>query len=277
MAFAQPLLWNRLLPNSTYTYGILAGIIIAVSPLAILLIWMVFSKRWRLHWLQILAGCAACVVFLAMGLVASVKIGSGSNLHNLDMFLITLAILTGLMLRGTGLTSQTNRPRFTQAILVLMILLPCWDVFREGSPLVLPTQQEATQALGTLQQKISKAEKQGLVLLIDERQLVTFGYIEDLPLVSDYEKKYLMDQAMAGNASYFSNFYEDLKEKRFAMIITEPLFTIEQDASRAFSEENNAWVKWVAKPLMCYYAPTGMIEEVKLQFLVPRLEPENCP
>ncbi len=82
---------------------------------------------------------------------------------------------------------------------------------------------------------------------------------------------------MAGNATYFSSFYQDLKNKRFAMIITEPLFTNEQDTSRSFSEENNAWVYWVAGPLLCYYVPGGMFEEVKIQFLLPRLDPKDCP
>jgi len=277
MAFVQPRLWYRLLPNSTFQVGILGGVLIAAGPLVIILGWMAISKRWKTHWLLLLAGCSACLAFLAMGMVASVKIGGGSNLHNLDMFLVTLALLSGLTLRQTRLTSALDWPKLAQAVLVLAILLPCWNAYRKGSPLVLPSQQEVSQALDSLQQRVSKAKKHGLVLFIDERQLVTFGTIKDLPLVSDYEKKYLMDQAMAGNSSYFSGFYQDLKDKRFALIISETLFTTEQDTNRPFSEENNAWVKWVAKPLLCYYAPIGTIEAVKTQFLVPRATPESCP
>jgi hypothetical protein len=277
LVFSQPLLWYRLLPNPTYSYGIIGGILLAICPLVILLIWMAISKRWSLNWLQLLAGGVACLIFLAMGIVASVKIGGGSNLHNLDILLITLAILSGLMLRQTRLTSTNNWPKLAQIMLVVLFLLPCWDAFRTGSPLVLPPQQLVSGALNTIQEKVSRATEKGDVLFIDQRQLITFDAIKNVPLVSEYEKKYLMDQAMGGNSVYFSKFYQDLKNKRFVLIVTEPLFTKEQDRSRAFSEENNAWVNWVARPVLCYYEPRGTIEEVRIQFLFPRLDTKDCP
>lgn len=277
MTFSQPLLWYRLMPNSTNTYGILWGLLIAVGPLVFMLIWLVASKRWPLNWLQKLAYVSACLVFLAVGLVASVKIGGGSNLHNLDMFLVTLAILSSLMLRETQIMSSQKWPNFARVVLVLLFWLPCWDAFRTGSPLELPPQQQINKALSSLQVKISRAKEHGEVLFIDQRHLITFGYVKDIPLISQYEKKYMMDQAMAGDAIYFSRLYQDLQNKRFALIITEPLFVKEQDTSRSFNEENNAWVNWVSRPMLCYYEPKGTIEEVKIQFLLPRSNPKNCP
>jgi hypothetical protein len=277
MAFSQPLLWYRLLPNSTFQPGILGGTILAVTPIIFLLVWMAVNKRWKLNWVQVAAACGACLVFLVVGMIASVKIGGGSNLHNLDMFLVTLALLSGLVLQMTRLNSIQDWPGFTKIALILLLFLPCWNAFSKGAPLELPPETRINQALDFLRNKVSIAEKKGNVLFIDQRQLIVFNYINDLPMVSRYEKKYLMDQAMAGNEDYYSGFYEDLSNKRFALIITEPLFTKEQDTSRGFSEENNAWVKWAAKPLLCYYAPVKTFTDVNLQILTPRDSPTGCP
>lgn len=112
---------------------------------------------------------------------------------------------------------------------------------------------------------------------MDQRQLLTFGYVKNVPLVSDYEKKYMMDQAMAGDSDYFKQFYKDLSNKRFSLIISEPLFTNIKSTPANFGEENNAWVSWVAQPLLCYYKPLVTLSAVNVQLLVPRYAPTNCP
>ena len=277
MAFSQPLLWYRLFPNTTYTSGILVGLLIAVGPVIALLIWLAITKRWSLNWLQVLTYLGVSLVFLAIGLVASVKIGGGSNLHNLDMFLITLAILTGLILRERKLTTIQNWPKYIHIVVIIALFLPSWEAFRKGTPLELPQSKRITQALNFLYQKVSKAQKEGEVLFIDQRQLITFGYINDVPMISQYEKKYMMDHAMAGDAVYFDQFYDDLRSKRFSLIVIEPQFTREQDASRRFNEENNAWVKWISRPLLCYYDPQRSFTDVNLQILTPRTDPTGCP
>jgi len=100
-------------------------------------------------------------------------------------------------------------------------------------------------------------------------------------LVVEYEKKYLMDQAMAGNAVYFKKFYQDLAAHRFVMIISEPLAYKFQGKGTVFGDENDAYVKWVTGPLLCYYEPTITYANEQLQFLVPRPVPLSdahmCP
>jgi hypothetical protein len=54
-----------------------------------------------------------------------------------------------------------------------------------------------------------KRKAQGRVLFMDQRQLLTFGYVEDVPLVPEYEKKVLMNAAMGADANYFAPFYAD--------------------------------------------------------------------
>jgi len=127
--------------------------------------------------------------------------------------------------------------------------------------------------LKLIRQEVESKKSQGEVLFLDQRQLLTFGAIQDVPLVDDYEKKYLMDQALSNEAVYFEEFYQDLANKRFSLIISEPLKVNLQGSSHQFGEENDAWVKWVAGPLLCYYEPIDTLKGVKVQLLVPRTSP----
>ncbi len=276
--FSQPLLWYRLFPNSTYSSGILLSLGIATLPLICLLVWMITKKVWKLNWLQVTAFGAACIIFLVGGLVASVKIGGGSNLHNLDMLLVSLAIIAALALRAVGIEQIRVWPGFARFILALTLLIPAWKVVLNGEPLSLPDEKVVEHALESVYAKATKAQTRGEVLFMDDRQLLAFEIIKGIRLVPDYEKKYLMDQAMAGDAAYFKDFYADLARQRFSLIISQPMFVNSQSNTEdRFPEENNAWVKWVAGPLLCYYTPIETIPEVQLQFLAPREDPKGCP
>ncbi len=274
--FSQPLLWYRLFPNPTYKEGILLGLALASLPLILLLTWMVRTHKKPLNWVQASAYCLASLAFLAIGLTASVKIGGGNNLHNLDMFLITLALLSGLFLRGAGASLFTGWRPWVRVLLALTIFIPAWMPFKDARPLTLPSGEETQNALAIIRKKVSRYQNKGEVLFIDQRQLLTFGLVENIPFVPEYEKKFMMDQAMAGNRAYFETFYQDLAHKRFALIITDPLFS-KVKYSDKFSEEHNAWVQWVVLPVLCYYAPVNTLKEVNIQLLVPNESPTNCP
>jgi hypothetical protein len=292
-AMSQPLLWYRLYPNATLTSGIIWGLVVAALPLLLLIAWLALSRgangerRWPLNWLQILAYSSASLIFLGIGLIASVKIGGGNNLHNLDMFLVSLAILAGLALRNAGLALRqaagerifyATWPRLAQALLGLALFIPAWNAVKSGGPLQLPPAAVVEETLQDIQKKTSQAAQLGEVLFIDQRQLLTFGSVRDIPLVPDYEKKYLMDQAMAGDETYFETFYNDLKNRRFSLILIEPLFVKEKSQLQTFGEENNAWVEWVAGPLLCYYKPAKTFDETGIQLLTPRDAPKDgCP
>jgi hypothetical protein len=114
------------------------------------------------------------------------------------------------------------------------------------------------------------------VLFIDQRQLLTFGYIKNVPFIPEYEKKILMQYALSADENYFLNFYDDLAKQRFALIISDPLYIPVKDSSFEFGEENNAWVKWVSAPLLCYYDQKITLKEVKVQLLVPKSGPVDC-
>jgi len=297
----QPLLWYRLLPNSTYGNGILFALLLAITPLLIILIYLSVNKLWLLNRVQKLALILPLLAFLVVGLVASVKIGGGGDLHNMDMFLIGLLFTGALAWQNGGrdwLQNSQVIPSFMKVVIVILLvnssigpllemrsfsfgeeafrLTTLTDIASESDLEMLPIQEDVDSALQIIQSEVDKAKLQGEVLFMDQRQLLTFGYITGVPLVPDYEKKLLMNQALTGDANYFNGFYTDLAAKRFSLIVTEPLHTPVQDTSFQFGEENNAWVKWVSGPVLCYYEPLTTIKTVRVQLLVPSKTVSDC-
>ena len=283
LTFHQSLLWYRLLPNPTLPLGVLLTAILYSGPLVAMLIWWIASGRWQLDWLQLFAIGIGLAGFFIAGLIVSSKIGGGGDLHNLDMYLMTLVLvfMLGLynLLRSDNI-SVTTWPVWIQIVLCLAILLPIYSVtpFPRDSaydPTVnLPSQPVAQQELTDINSYISHASQQGLVLMVDQRQLLTFNYVSRIPFVPDYEKKYMMDQAMGNNAAYFRNYYQDLANKRFSLIVIEVLRL--RRTTGAFSDENNDWVDWVSKPTLCFYQPLVTYDNINVQLLVPRQDISHC-
>jgi hypothetical protein len=276
----QPLLWYRLWPNATFTTGILPGILLASGPLVILLVWLAATRRWKMDWAQAAAAAGASLAFLGAGIVMSMKIGGGGDLHNLDLFLLTTALLAGLatyaLHRDGGLTPAAW-PRWAQALLALFLIIPAWSAWRVAAPVPIPPAAAVTDpSLNVLQVVVRDFQAKGEILFMDQRQLLTFGYLKDIPFTPDYEKKYMMDQAMGGNAAYFASYYRDLADRRFALILTEPLHVRHAGQERFFGEENDAWVSWVSAPTLCFYKPMFLLKDVGVEFLVPRDNTEAC-
>ncbi len=295
----QPLLWYRLFPNATYGHGILLGLLIAVAPLMVCLVYLLVTRRWRLILWQGLALLLPLLAFLGVGLVVSTKIGGGGDLHNTDMFLIALLFAAALAWRhgGSDWLSRAS-PAGVRALVILLLALPAYPSLLSLRPLnfaasldwvatltdtenlkalaSLPPPEVTQNALRVLNAEVAQARARGEVLFLDQRQLLTFGYVRDVPLVPEYEKKYLMDQALSSNAAYFQEFYADLAARRFALIVSDPLRTPIKDSQYHFGEENNAWVRWVATPVLCYYEPKITLDEVHIQLLVPASPPRDC-
>ena len=275
----QPLLWERLLPNATFPPGILLGVVLVTAPLIILLIYLIRTRRWQLDWLRGLVVAGPLVLFLAVGLVVSVKIGGGSNLHNLDMFLIGLLLAAALAWRAGGfraLAHLDKEPLWVQSLMVVMMLVFAYQPLLGAGPIELPAEVIVKRALSGIREQVELAAQDGEVLFMDQRQLLTFGYVPKIPLVDDYEKKLMMDTAMSGDADYFKSLYKDLARHRFSLIVSEPLHTRVHESEYQFGDENNAWVKWVAGPILCYYKPLKTYKEVKVQLLVPRAGGGDC-
>ena len=280
----QSLIWSRLLPNQTFPPGIAFGLLLVILPLILILIIFVRQSHIKLNKWQLFAITGSSMVFLLVGLIASVKIGGGSNLHNLDMLLINLLLLAGLAWKFGGQKWLLNFDRHSLIIklfLVFMLLYPLYPTFLTATPLQLPSLEDQNNTLAIIQKSVREAKIIGDVLFIDQRQLLTFGQVKDVPLVPDYEKKYLMNEAMSSNQTLFNQFYQDLRNHRFALLVNEPTFIDYQAEDYYFGSENDVWVKWVAQPLLCFYRPLYTFKNTGVELLIPRVIPPDpswhCP
>ena len=270
----QSLLWYRLLPNPTNPLGILLMLILAVLPLALLLLITYRKKIWTLPpssgWLIIFS----LGIFFVIGLIVSVKIGGGNNLHNMDLFMITWVLAAGIAWRnglGNYLANVKAASIAVKVLFLVMLLLPFIRPLQELRPLDLPSVDYTLNALNQLRIEVEDARPKGEILFIDQRQLLTFGYIR-VPLVVEYEKKLLQDRALSANQSYFQPFYDDLAQHRFSLIISSPLkidYKQINESGEIFGEENSAWTRWVAEPLLQYYKPRWTFKKIGVQVLVP--------
>jgi hypothetical protein len=274
MGSDHPLMWDRLFPNPTHGQGILLNLTIVTLPLILLILLPIFTKKWKLNVWQKLVLFGFPALFLAVGLVISTKVGGGGNLHNLDMFFISLLFLLVLSwnhgLREMIFSANPNN-KWAFALIFAFILAPAWATMKDVRPIThIVPQSEIDEALAAVVSQVEHASQKGSVLFIDQRQLITFGEVGYLPLVTEYEKKVLMNAAMANNESYFERYYNDLKSRRFSLIVTEPITINFQSAQQAFQYENNAWVKWVSIPTTCYYESIYRSDEFRIELLVPR-------
>lgn len=271
--FAQPMLWDRLFPNPTYAPGILLGYVWVGGPLLLFMAYMIIKRIWKTNWMQNASLLIVLGAFSVIGIIISVKIGGGSNLHNLDLLWVTLALIVGWFFRNwldAGLPGL-RESKIVLAVTCFAIVMPMTTMIQYGEPFSKPADYFVTSSLAKLQAEVAAAKTKGEVLFMDQRQLLTFGYVKDVPLVAEYEKKLVMDQAMSGNAAYFAEFYKDLQNHRFSLIVSEPLRKSMADEDiRNFAEENNSWVYWVSRPLLKYYKPKVTYDEVGVQLLIPR-------
>ncbi len=280
----QPLIWGRLWPNTTNTLGIFGSLILAVFPLLVLV--LIYKRQTAWFWSKwqtlFLAGVLSAA--MAVGLVVSVKIGGGSNLHNMDMFMLSVLFVAAAAWQRSGddwMQSIGNHSMILKILVVFMSIWPGIKILQNAAPLSLPDREETTKVLATVSTRVTEKASQGEVLFIDHRQLLAFDLIPQVPLVVEYEKKVLMNEALSSNEKYFLPFYEDLKQQRFALIVNEPLFVTYQADDALYGQENDAYVRWVSEPLLCYYEPLQRYERQKLELLVPRTSPPptnlNCP
>lgn len=275
-SFTSDLIWSRLLPNETFPLGILLGIALVSAPLIFALAQTLRGKFSSLHPLRWAALIAMLAVLFLGGMVVSVKIGGGADLHNMDAFLVMLALAVTAFIGGRVAGEREANPVWgaipvwvvvAAAIVPLGFALPQVGFFQSyDSNLV-----EADM----LRLQTSTKNISGEILFVTERQLLIFDDMENIPLVPEYEQMELMEMAMSGNREYLENFYADLQSHRFAILIAEEQkFTLQKQG--AFLEENNAWVRFVGTPILCAYKPVATLSSTNIQIFIPRETNPEC-
>jgi hypothetical protein len=279
-SFTSDLIWSRLWPNELYPLGIFWGILIVSLPLLVIL-GLAIGQSKRLHPLRWAGILSMLAVLFAGGLVVSVKIGGGGDLHNMDGFAALLSVVAALFIGGQ--VRAESDPTDDERVQVR----PGWPVTAIAAltpllfliPMLSPreTYNETWNQARFDELKTFAESVPGPVLFINERHFVTFGDI-DVALVPDYENVSLMEMAMSNNQQVLGQFYADLRTNRFAMIVAgkQNLFIKEEGA---FVEENNVWNTRISPYILCYYEPIALIEpsDSRLEVFVPRAEPGVCP
>ena len=279
----QGLLWYRLFPNATLTLGILPELIIALSPLILFLFHKIKVEEIKFQPAQALVLIASMLLLLMIGLVVSVKIGGGGDLHNLDMLFIALLFFSAVILkRGSHIQEifSNDHSIGLQLVILALILIPGVNSLVKMKPHQFIFSQNAIEpALFSIQMELITRSEDERILFIDQRQLLTFGYIQT-ELFPEYEKKFMMDQALSGNQEFFEEYYRLLADEYYSLIISEPLLLNIKANDHIFGEENNAWVRWVSTPTLCFYqeieATPALRDIFNVVMLVPKADHSKC-
>jgi hypothetical protein len=285
-SFSSSLLWYRLWPNDSYPLGVLPAILIVAGPFIITLGLATLKNLGAIHPLRWAGLWGMLVVLFAGGLVVSIKIGGGGDLHNMDAFAVLLAVTAAFFIAGkVRLESGEHAGQaLTWPVAATALLIPLVFLVPQLSPWQKFNQRSNQQAFEQLKGLAEKASQQGPVLFINERHLVTFHQV-GVPLVPEYEAVSLMEMAMSHNQAYLQKFYTDLKSHRFAAIVTgKQNVGIHEEGS--FAEENNTWNSLVSPYILCYYEPVTMTsapealtyieaDESRIEFYLPRTSPET--
>jgi hypothetical protein len=197
------------------------------------------------------------MIFFAGGIVVSVKIGGGSNLHNMDAFLV-VALIAAVYMFFDRVSPEAGKKAYWRpvhwVVTALLIVMPLTNVVQMDAGLKRFDNQPVIQDLAKLQEIIDATKtSNGEILFISQRHYLTFNYVHGVTLVPDYEKVFLMEMAMANNQSYLNQFELDLKNHRYALIVSEPLAMVIQNEEDVFFEENNAWTTRVTSVIRKYY------------------------
>jgi hypothetical protein len=280
-SFTSDLLWNRLLPNDISPLGIFLGVLIVSAPLFFAIAQILRRKFYHLHPLRWLALSSLLIVLFLGGLAVSTKIGGGGDLHNMDAFLVMLALIASSFFAGRIVGDDHPNPAWGQIswpVIAAVMLVPLGFALRQIGSFQNYDHASVKKDIQKLQQVTSKAAagNSGEVLFITERQLLTFKILTNIPLISEYEQLELMEMAMSGNREYLEQYYSDLNNHRFAVIIAEKQKKYTTQKKIPFIEENNAWVRYVGAPLLCAYEPIESLSSTNVQIFVPRPSQPAC-
>jgi len=223
---------------------------------------------------------AVLLAFFAGGLIVSIKIGGGSNLHNVDAYIVLLLVIGAYLYfdRFEADFESETKTSYSWMMTLVALGLPVILMIRSGGPLELPDARVTSASLDAVHQHIDYAARDGGELLfISQRHLIHFDEQVNVSLIPEYEKVFFMEMVMARNPGYLNAFYDDLQNQRYAAILADRTLDNIQDRDEPWSEENNIWVQLVSRPMLCYYQPRLTLRAVQVQILYPQPNAGDCP
>ena len=278
---ASNLLWYRLLPNATYPPGMILAVVIASLALYVVLYLVIHANKKAFHPLRLSLLIASLLALFAGGLLVSLKIGGGADLHNMDAYFVMLLILTLHLAFGKYVSdnNQTTRTVQFQWVLIIALLVePVWANIQSDIQFISYDKQRTDSVLSEIQTQVDHVDAQGdEILFITQRQLVSMDMVHGVTLIPEYEREDLMEMAMGNNAEYLDKFQSDIENQRFGMIVVNPLRYFVMTNRRSFAEENNAWNIKVAKVILCNYQAETVYPTDDIALYVPQIGERHCP
>jgi len=275
------LLWYRLFPNASYQYGVLPAALIASLPMWATMLVVLRQQRVELHPLRLVLIFVALLVLFVGGLVVSMKIGGGVDIHNLDAYLGLLLIVTAYLVfaRYAPETGNSVIPiKLHWSLLSLLVAVPAWFALQGSIAFKTYDPARTGAVLADLQAQVDEVNEQGgETLFITQRHLISMHMLADVEMVPEYEREELMEMVMGDNEDYLQVFRADMERQRFAAIIVDPLAYRLLGKNYVFGEENNAWVRRVMKYILCNYREKAVFPTDQIAVYVPQQGERQCP
>jgi|GEM_PF-334227 len=268
------LLWERLWPNATFAPGILLAIVFVSLPLLGWVVGRIVRSRGGWQPIRVVGIVGVLLVFFVGGIVVSMKVGGGNNLHNLDAFLFLLLTAGSLVLFDRFVPDNqvlVKPQRWSTLWLGFLVLVPVGYALITPVQKKLPEERVAFTALQSLQRSINRVSaSQKPILFIGNRQLLAFKQVQGVEIVAPYERVILSEMAMANNQVYLDTFYSKLAEHYFGLIVMEPMNLRYQDDTYRFAFENNLFIDTIFKPINEHYQEDVILREVGISTYRPR-------
>ena len=275
------LLWYRLFPNVSYGLGVLPATLIASLPMWVILFSALRQRHQDFHPLRLTLIFAALLVLFLGGLVVSMKIGGGVDIHNMDAYLGLLLIVTAyVFFRKYIPEDREGIPPFAPSwgLIVLLVVIPVWSLAQSSVGFKANNALRTQAVIEVLQERVDEINaKGGEVLFITQRHLASMHMLHDVKMFPEYEREELMEMAMGDNQDYLQVFRADMESQRFAAIVVDPLSYRLLGRNYAFGEENNAWVRRVMKPILCNYQEDVVFPADQIAIFVPQEGARQCP
>jgi hypothetical protein len=224
---------------------------------------------------------AALLVLFAGGLVVSLKIGGGVDIHNLDAYLSLLLIVTAYVVfrKYVPESGENNTPFILPwGLAVFLIAVPAWFLVGSSAGIKVYDAVRTQSVMDALQARVDDVNAQdGEILFITQRHLVSMDMLDGVEMVPEYEREELMEMAMGDNQEYLRVFREDMESQRFAAIVVDPLSYRLLGKNYVFGEENNAWVRRVMKHILCNYREDVVFPADQIAIYVPQQGARQCP
>jgi len=280
-SLTSDLLWYRLWPNASFFLGILPGALIVSLPIWIAMYSILRSRLKDWHPLRLALIFAALFVLFLGGLVVSLKIGGGANVHNMDAYFSLLLIVIAYLVFARYRTEagETAQPVALHWLVIILLLInPVWSFIQFGVGFGSYDSTRTQSVMTSLQNYVDRSNAQGgEILFITQRHLISMHMLKGVTLVPEYEREDLMEIAMANNVGALAKFREDMENQRFALILVDPLNYNILSKRRSFAEENNVWVTRIMKHILCNYREEAIFPADEIALYVPQEGARQCP